>query len=98
MDRWSITAHSLSDRGVARCLRAVTDTRPIATPLHPLPAQGDELAWPTVEWPVGKLPEAVDLEDLIAEAFDPEGPMHQTFAVVIVHRGRLVFERYGGLL
>src|SRR3984957_17469825 len=98
MDRWSITAHSLSDRGVARCLRAVTDTRPIATPLHPLPAQGDEVAWPTVEWPVGKLPDAVDLDDLIAEAFDPEGPMHQTFAVVIVHRGRLVFERYGGLL
>ena len=35
---------------------------------------------------------------LMAEAFDPAGPLHHTYAVVIIHRGRLVFERYGGLL
>jgi CubicO group peptidase (beta-lactamase class C family) len=31
-------------------------------------------------------------------AFDPDGPLHQTYAVAVVHRGRLVFERYDGLL
>ncbi len=56
------------------------------------------MVWPTVEWPVGDVPEAVALDGLMAEAFDPHGPLHETFAVVIVHRGRLVFERYGGLL
>lgn len=32
------------------------------------------------------------------EAFDPTGPLHQTYAVVVVHHGRLVFERYDGLV
>jgi CubicO group peptidase (beta-lactamase class C family) len=77
---------------------AVTDTRPIATPLHRLPAQGDRVPWPTAVWSVGGLPDRVDLDDLMAEAFDPAGPLHQTYAVVIIHHGRLVFERYGGLL
>ena len=31
-------------------------------------------------------------------AFDPSGPLHQTYAVVVIHRGRLVYERYDGLL
>jgi CubicO group peptidase (beta-lactamase class C family) len=34
----------------------------------------------------------------MTEAFDPRGSLHQTYAVVIVHRGRLVYERYDGLL
>jgi CubicO group peptidase (beta-lactamase class C family) len=34
----------------------------------------------------------------MAEAFDPVGPLQQTYAVVMVHGGRLVFERYDGLL
>jgi CubicO group peptidase (beta-lactamase class C family) len=79
-------------------LLAVTVIRPSDTTPHPLPAQADGVPWPTVEWPTGPLPEPVDLEPLIGEAFDPDGPLHQTYAVVIVHRGRLVFERYGGLL
>ncbi len=56
------------------------------------------MPWPTREWPLGPLPDGVDLDDLMAEAFDPEGPVQQTYAVAIVHRGRLVFERYDGLL
>lgn len=71
---------------------------PRETPLLPLPAQGEDVPWPTTEWPLAPLPDGVELDDLIAAAFDSEGPLHETYAVVIVHRGRLVFERYGGLL
>ena len=77
---------------------AVTDIRPAVTPLHRLPVQDDQVPWPTVEWPVGALPDGVEVDGLMAEAFDPAGPLHQTYAVVIIHHGRLVFERYGGLL
>ncbi len=56
------------------------------------------MAWPTSEWPIGELPVGVDIDRLMAEAFDPEGPLHQTYAVVVVHHGRLVLERYDGLL
>jgi CubicO group peptidase (beta-lactamase class C family) len=54
--------------------------------------------WPTDDWPLGHIPAGVDIEGLVEEAFDADGPLHETFAVVVVHRGRLVFERYGGLL
>ena len=73
-------------------------TVPVDVPLHPLPTQADGVDWPTGDWPLGDLPAGVDLEGLVAEAFDPDGPLHETFAVVVVHRGRLVLERYGGLL
>jgi CubicO group peptidase (beta-lactamase class C family) len=71
---------------------------PFDAPLQRLPAQAAGVPWPGEEWPTGARPGGVDLDALIAEAFDPEGPLHQTYAVVIVHRGRLVFERYDGLL
>jgi CubicO group peptidase (beta-lactamase class C family) len=67
-------------------------------PLVPLPAQPGSVPWPTSTWPAGELPGAVDLDGLMAEAFDAQGPLRQTYAVVIIHRGRLVFERYDGLL
>jgi CubicO group peptidase (beta-lactamase class C family) len=67
-------------------------------PLHPLPAQPAGVPWPTEEWPRADLPEHVDLAPLVAAAFDPDGPLHETYAVAIVYRGRLVFERYDGLL
>jgi CubicO group peptidase (beta-lactamase class C family) len=54
--------------------------------------------WPTERWPAGDLPAGVDLAGPLAEAFDPQGPLAVTFAVVVVHRGRLVYERYGGML
>jgi CubicO group peptidase (beta-lactamase class C family) len=40
----------------------------------------------------------VHLDALVDAAFDPDGPLHQTYAMVVVHRGRLVFERYDGLI
>ena len=79
---------------------ATADHLPEGTdgPLVPLPPQPAGTPWPTQEWPEGDLPAGVVLDDLLAEAFDPEGPVQTSYAVVIVHRGRLVAERYGGAL
>ena len=38
------------------------------------------------------------MDALLDEVFDPEGPCSSTHAVVVVHRGRLVAERYAGAL
>lgn len=72
--------------------------QPDGAPLLSLPAQPTGVPWPGESWPVGDLPHATDLESLMASAFDPAGPQQQTYAVAIVHHGRLVFERYDGLL
>ena len=66
--------------------------------LPPLPGQPDGVPWPTEAWPTGDLPPGVDLDLPLAQAFDEEGPLAVTFAVVVVHRGRLVYERYAGSL
>ncbi len=66
--------------------------------LVPLPHQPTGVDWPTGDWPVGELDRAVDLAPLIDEVLDPDGPMAETFAVLVVHRGRLVVERYQGAL
>ena len=66
--------------------------------LVPLPSQPPGVAWPTDAWPRGEPPTGVGLEPLLDAAFDPDGPLRETYAVAIVHRGRLVAERYGGSL
>ena len=60
---------------------------PHTQPLHRLPDQAPDLPWPAEEWSVGPLPEGVSIDGLIEEAFDPSGPLYQTYAVAIVHRG-----------
>ncbi len=78
---------------------AVSDGAEVPDPeLGRLPAQPAGLAWPTRSWPTAGLAADVDLGPLMDEAFDQGGPLHETYAVVLVHRGRLVFERYGGRL
>ncbi len=67
-------------------------------PLVLLPDQPTGVPWPTETWPIGPLPAGVELAGLLDTAFDPDGPLAQTYAVVVVHRGRLVFERYAGHL
>ncbi|HEX7444595.1 MAG TPA: serine hydrolase, partial [Acidimicrobiales bacterium] len=67
-------------------------------PLCPLPIQPSGVPWPTEEWPTGSVPADVDLEPLVDAAFDPEGPLRDTYAVACIHGGRLVYERYGGTL
>ncbi|MEY2470145.1 MAG: hypothetical protein QOF21_2843 [Actinomycetota bacterium] len=67
-------------------------------PLVALPAQPDGVAWPTDEWPRGPVPGGVDLERLLDELFDETGHLHTTFAAVVIHRGKLVAERYAQFL
>lgn len=66
-------------------------------PLVPLPSQPDGVPWPTGRWPIGPGP-APALEALVDHAFDDTGPLARTFAVAVVHQGRLVLERAGGEL
>ena len=80
-------ASSLSDRS-----DPTTTADPFGVPLHPLPAQPAGMPCPTEAWLEGGLPGGVDLDALVARAFDPDGPLHETYAVVIVHRGRLALD------
>ncbi len=63
-----------------------------------LPPQPAGVDWPTENWPEGTLPPGVDLNPLLDEVFDDGGPLAETFAVVVVHRGEIVAERYQGAL
>jgi CubicO group peptidase (beta-lactamase class C family) len=71
-----------------------------ARPLVPLPAQPDGVPWPTDEWPRAEPVDAVagDLADLLDGITADTSRYGTTFAVAVVHRGRLVAERYGGEL
>lgn len=67
--------------------------------LVPLPAQPEGVAWPTKEWPSALPGPLVDVETLttdLEQAFNPSSneSLGETRAVLIVHRGRLVVERY----
>ncbi len=73
---------------------------PAPAPATPLPAQDPAVPWPTATWPTGEPPadRADDLAELIDEGFaDPsaDGPHGLPLALVVVHCGRLVAERYG---
>ncbi len=70
-------------------------------PLIPLPKQSAGTPWPTVEWPERSLGDGSDLDVaaiaaeadrlFAADAADRSGETH---ALVVVHRGALVLERY----
>ena len=69
--------------------------------LDPLPTQSENVPWPTRSWPEGP-PEADVAADRLAASLDralsepaPQnvGPTH---CLLVVHRGRLVVERYDG--
>lgn len=70
----------------------------VDVPLVPLPDQPSGVPWPTTSWPRGDIPAGVDLEPLLDEMFDPGGPLTTTYAVAVIHRGRLVAERYAGAI
>ncbi len=78
----------------------VSDTAPRAQPTRrALPAQPEGVPWPAGPWPTGAPGPPVDsagLAILLDQAMtEPTGELGTTLAVVIVHRGRLVAERYG---
>ena len=64
--------------------------------LPSLPPQPADAPWPTSEWSLGEVDETA-LAPLLAEAFGPAplAELGETHAVVVIHRGRLVLERYG---
>lgn len=66
--------------------------------LPPFPTQPGDVPWPTREWTRGPLPPGLDAEgfDRAVRALTELGPDDGvTRAVLVVHRGRLVFEHYG---
>lgn len=66
--------------------------------LPPLPVQPTATPWPTTAWPEGPLPAGLDaaaLEALVGALAEPDPADGVTDAVLIVHRGRIVLERYG---
>ncbi len=72
-------------------------SRAVAHPL--LPSQAEDVRWPTKSWPEGA-PEPDVASDRLAAALDrafsdpPPQDLGQTHALVAVHRGRIVAERY----
>lgn len=66
--------------------------------LPALPAQPVGTPWPGAQWPTGPVPAGVAVGRLLDSAFDDRGPLATTLAVVVVHRGRVVAERYQGEL
>lgn len=70
-----------------------------AAELTPLPTQPDGVPFPTLLWPVAEPGDDVDtdaLEHRIATLFDRRRRSHlgETHALVVVHGGRIVAERY----
>jgi CubicO group peptidase (beta-lactamase class C family) len=63
-----------------------------------LPRQPAGVPWPTEEWPRGEVPAGVELGPVLDEAFDDDGPLALTFAVLVVKGGAVVYERYHGAL
>lgn len=70
------------------------------TPLVPLPPQPAGVPWPVPDWPVSAPPAvaAEPMRELLDQAFDPSSELRDTYAVIVVHRGAIVAERYGGAL
>ena len=66
--------------------------------LPALPKQNPATPWPTKDWPTGELPPHADkaaLTRLIADAFEGgSDQLGETHALVIIHAGKLVLERY----
>lgn len=69
-------------------------------PLVALPAQPDGVPWPTAEWPRSEPVDAVAhaLDGLLDDVTEDTSRYGTTYAVAVVHRGRLIAERYGGQL
>ncbi len=68
-----------------------------AAALVPLPPQPEGVNWPAADWPEAPLEPDVDvarLDALLDAGFAGSGPAPETRAVLLVHRGAVVAERY----
>jgi CubicO group peptidase (beta-lactamase class C family) len=63
-----------------------------------LPPQPAGVPWPGSDWPCGPVPGGVRIAELVEAMFTDTSLYGITYAVVVVHHGRLVTERYGGIL
>lgn len=69
---------------------------PAAAGLVPLPPQPDGVPFPTTEWPLGTLPDGVDVTaiDALADTAFGTTPDRGNRSLLIVVGGELVYERY----
>lgn len=77
------------------------DAAPTADPtVQPLPPQPPGVPWPTNDWPRGEPPAGVAerLGALLDQVMTDTDRYGTTYAVAVVHAGRLLDERYGGAL
>jgi CubicO group peptidase (beta-lactamase class C family) len=86
------------DEASAEVRRLVAEKPRHPVTLTPLAPQPEDVLWPADAWPEGEVPAGVELEPLLDRVFDDSGPLATTYAVLVVHRGRLVLERYQGRL
>jgi CubicO group peptidase (beta-lactamase class C family) len=69
-----------------------------AAALVALPPQPAGVDWPSEDWPSGPVPAGVRIVELIDAMFTDTSRYGTTYAVVVVHHGRVISERYGGVL
>lgn len=84
---------SFFKRGFGLLLLGLVTQAAHAGTLVPFPAQPPTVAYPTVEWPEAKQP---DVEAVVERAFtSPQPPaLARLKAVIVVHQGQVVAERY----
>jgi CubicO group peptidase (beta-lactamase class C family) len=72
-------------------------TLPITDEASGYPEQSPDVPYPTLEWPVGELPDGVDavaLDAAVATAFGADDADARVRSLVVVKRGEIVYERY----
>jgi len=73
-------------------------TEDLRSHLVPLPPQPADVPWPTGDWPSSTTPPPSDAAAAIEEMFDDHERFERTYAVLVVHHGELVSERYADVL
>jgi CubicO group peptidase (beta-lactamase class C family) len=72
-------------------------TLPVTDTSSDYPEQSPDVPYPTLDWPVGDLPEGVDsavLDAAVDIAFGADDAVARVRAIVVVQGGEIVYERY----
>jgi CubicO group peptidase (beta-lactamase class C family) len=94
-----IDAPASAGSAATRSLPPIDPRYPIAVGLDPLPPQPPGVPFPTIEWPTGPLPGGVSkkaLDDAVNDAFGFSLNPFSVRSLVVVHGGKIVYERYKG--